>query len=164
MKAFNDIKAFFFDVDGVMTDGRIHVLANGEQIRSFFVKDGWAINYARKAGYIIAVISSGQYEGVRKRLEYLQIEDIHIAVKDKMEVFNGLLEKYDLKKEEVLYMGDDIPDIKILKEVGLPTCPNDAVIDVINSSKYISPYNGGQGAVRDVIEKTMRIQEKWLVD
>lgn len=162
MEAFNHIKAFFFDVDGVMTDGKIHVLANGEQIRSFFVKDGWAMKYAMEAGYPICIISSGQYEGVRKRLEFLGVNEIHLAVPDKIKVFDDLLAKYDIKPEEVLYMGDDIPDIKILKKVGLPTCPKDAVVDVIENCKYISNKNGGEGCVRDVIEKTMRIQNKWL--
>ena len=145
MQAFNHIKAFIFDVDGVLTDGYVQVLANGEQVRSFNIKDGWAINHALKQGYMLAIISSGNHEGVRKRLEYLNIPEIHLAVKDKMVVFNSLKEKYGLLDHQILYMGDDIPDLKILQQVGLPCCPADAVVDVLQVARYVSPVAGGKG-------------------
>lgn len=163
MKAFNNISTFIFDVDGVMTDGKIHVLANGEQIRSFCVKDGWAIVNAIKTGYRVAIISSGNYEGVRTRLEYLGVEEIHLGVKNKIEFLEQIKGKYGITDDEILYMGDDIPDLPILKQVALPCCPSDACNDVLSVVRYISPKNGGEGCVRDVIEKTLRIQDKWVV-
>ncbi len=163
MKEFNHITAFIFDVDGVMTDGKIHVLANGEQIRSFCVKDGWAIVKAIQEGYHVAIISSGNYEGVRTRLEYLGVKEIHLGVKNKIEFLEQLREKFNLDYKDILYMGDDMPDLPILKKVGLPCCPSDAANDVIPVCKYISALKGGEGCVREVIEKTLRVQDKWII-
>lgn len=163
MKEFNNIRSFIFDVDGVMTDGKIHVLANGEQIRSFSVKDGWAIVKAIKEGYHIAIISSGNYEGVRTRLEYLGVKEIHLGVKNKIDFLEELREKHNLGYEEILYMGDDIPDLPILSKVGLPCCPADAANDVFSVCRYISSIKGGEGCVREVIEKTLRVQDKWKI-
>lgn len=163
LEAFEQVKACVFDVDGVMTDGSIHVTTSGEQHRTFFVKDGLAIVKAIKAGYPVAIISAGRDEGVRKRLEYLGVEHIFLGVTDKITTLQKLLNTYHLTLDDVLYMGDDLPDIKILEQVGLPTCPADAASDVWGICKYVSPKNGGKGAVRDVIEKMMKIQKTWEI-
>lgn len=162
--SFSKIKAFVFDVDGVMTDGGLTILENGEHIRTFNVKDGWALNKARKEGFPVAVISAGNGVGVRKRLEYLNIPYIFIGVGSKLEVYEKLLVDLNLNHEEVAYMGDDIPDLQVLKKVGLPCCPADAVTDIVAVCKFISSKAGGKGAVRELIEKTLRIQEKWNIE
>lgn len=163
LERFEKVKACIFDVDGVMTDGGVHVTTDGQQLRTFFIKDGLAMVKAKAAGLPIAVISAGNNEGVRKRLEYLGVEFIFLGVKNKIEKLQELLDEYKITFDDVLYMGDDLPDLKILQKVGLPTCPADAVSEVINASKYISPKNGGRGAVRDVIEKVMKLQGTWTV-
>jgi 3-deoxy-D-manno-octulosonate 8-phosphate phosphatase (KDO 8-P phosphatase) len=159
--SFETIKTFIFDVDGVLTDGSIISFATGEHARNFYIKDGYAIEKALQAGFNIIIITGGFEEGVEKRLRFLGIRDIHMGVKDKISLFESFKKDKNLNTDEILYMGDDIPDLKMLKLVGLPTCPNDAVNDVKSVCSYISPHNGGRGAVRDVIEKTMRAQNKW---
>lgn len=161
---FKQIKLFIFDVDGVLTDGGLQITDTGEHLRTFFVKDGWAINKAKKEGIPVAVISAGNGIGMRKRLEYLNIPHLHLGVKNKVEIYQQLINSLQIAEENVAYMGDDIPDLEVLKRVGLPCCPKDAVIDVINNSKYISSYNGGRGAVRDIIEKVLRVQDKWGIE
>lgn len=164
LEAFSKIKAFIFDVDGVMTDGGLHIAESGEHLRTFNVKDGWAINKALKEGYPIIVISAGIGGAVQKRLEYLKIPHIYMATKDKLAKYEELKQELNLKDEEIAYMGDDIPDLKILKRTGLPCCPADAVTDVINNCVYISSKNGGKGAVRELIEKILRVQDKWNIE
>ena len=163
LEDFEKVKAFIFDVDGVMTDGSIHVTTSGEQHRTFFVKDGLAIVKAIAANYPVAIISAGRDEGVKKRLGYLGVEHAFLGVKNKMEKLEWLMETYSLSLDDILYMGDDLPDIKILEKVGISTCPADAANDVLPICDYISPKAGGKGAVRDVIEKVMKIQETWEV-
>ena len=158
---FQKVKICVFDVDGVLTDGSIHVTTEGEQLRTFNIKDGYAMVKASEAGIPIAIISAGKNEGARKRLEYLGVEHIYLAVKNKLEVLDNLLSIYNCSLEDVLYMGDDIPDAQILKRVGLPTCPADAAIDIFALCKYVSTKEGGKGAVRDVLEKVLKVQGKW---
>jgi 3-deoxy-D-manno-octulosonate 8-phosphate phosphatase (KDO 8-P phosphatase) len=161
---FKHITTFVFDIDGVLTDGTVLLFENGLQARQMHVKDGLALQMAMKGGYRVIVISGAYSEPVLQRLQYLGIQDIFLAIKDK----RGLLEKYisenNLTWEEVLFMGDDLPDIPVLKEVGLSCCPADAVTEVKAISKYISPVNGGYGCVRDVIEKVLKLNNKWYVD
>jgi 3-deoxy-D-manno-octulosonate 8-phosphate phosphatase (KDO 8-P phosphatase) len=159
---FKIINTFIFDVDGVLTDGGLHAHADGEQTRVFNIKDGFAMEKAVKAGYNVAIISGIDEKGVRLRLERLGVKDIFLGVKDKLSLFNDYIKEKNLELDSVLYMGDDIPDYKIMKIVGLPTCPDDAVDDIKEVSRYVSPFNGGKGAVRDVIEKAMTAQHKWL--
>jgi 3-deoxy-D-manno-octulosonate 8-phosphate phosphatase (KDO 8-P phosphatase) len=161
MAEFSEINTFIFDVDGVLTDGSVIAYETGEQARRFFVKDGYAIERALKAGYHIVIISGGMQESVRKRLNFLGIKDVFLGVKDKLTVFGEYTKTRNLDPATILYMGDDIPDYKMLQLVGLPTCPADASIDIKPLCTYISSCNGGQGAVRDVIEKVMRAQGKW---
>lgn len=161
LAAFGKIKAVVLDVDGVLTEGKVTVFENGEQVRTFNIKDGYAVVTAIKAGIKVIVISAGTYNGVRTRLEYLGVEEINLGVKDKLQLLKDYQEKFQLQKDEMLYMGDDMPDYYAMQTVGLPTCPADASPDIIAVSKYVSPRAGGQGAVRDVLEKILKLQGKW---
>ena len=152
------IKCFVFDVDGVLTDGTVQALESGEQARSFFVKDGYGIEVALKAGYHIAVISGGSQVGVQKRLDFLKIKHSWLGVKDKVEQLNKLCQDLAISPEQILYMGDDWPDYDAMKLVGLPTCPFDAIQEIKDISLYVSDKKGGEGCVRDVIEKVMKVQ------
>ncbi len=163
LQAFAKVTTLFFDVDGVLSDGTVLVPETGEQIRRFNIKDGYAINRAVKEGLNIIIISAGQNEGVRKRLEYLGVKEINLAVPNKKVLMQTYLDKLNLSWEDVLYMGDDIPDYEVMSQVGIPVCPNDAAQDILAVSKYVSPFKGGQGAVRDVLEKVLKIQGKWPV-
>lgn len=158
----NDITTFVFDVDGVLTDGTIHVTHTGEMLRHMHIRDGYAMKAAVENGYTVCIISGGSNEGVRVRLRNLGITDIHLGVPNKVETFKEFTELYNIKPEQVLYMGDDIPDFHVMKLVGLPTCPQNAVPEIKNISKYISHINGGKGCVRDVIEQVMKVQGKWM--
>lgn len=162
MADFSKITTFIFDVDGVMTDGSVQSFADGEHARTFYIKDGYAIEKAIQNGYNLIVISGGFEKGVHNRLTFLGVKDIFLGVKDKLELYNNYKKEKHLNEDQILYMGDDIPDYKMLKLVGLPTCPNDAANDIKEICTYISPFNGGRGAVRDVIEKVMKSQGKWL--
>lgn len=156
------INTFIFDVDGVMTDGRIILTSAGDQQRTMNIKDGFALQFAVKQGYKIAVISGGKAESIRQRFVGLGIHDVYLGVADKIQAYKELCDIYSIKNENVLYMGDDIPDYEVMLQVGLPTCPNNACIEIKNISAYISPYNGGLGCVRDVLEQVMKAQGKWF--
>lgn len=158
----NDITTFILDVDGVLTDGTIHVTQTGEMLRDMHIRDGYAMKAAVENGYTVCIISGGSNKGVRVRLRNLGITDIHLGVPNKVETFNEFIELYNINPEQVLYMGDDIPDFHVMKLVGLPTCPQNAVPEIKNISKYISHINGGKGCVRDVIEQVMKVQGKWM--
>jgi|TARA_B100001758_G_scaffold242776_1_gene251582 3-deoxy-D-manno-octulosonate 8-phosphate phosphatase (KDO 8-P phosphatase) len=157
-----NIKAFIFDVDGVLTDGKLLISETGELLRSMNVKDGFAMKFAIDNGFKIGIISGGTNEAVRKRLSDLGIEEIHLKSHNKIVPFNNFKDKYELQAENILVMGDDIPDIPIIKAAGIGCCPQDAVQEVKNSSDYISQKSGGMGAVRDIIEQVMKIHKKWI--
>ena len=156
-----NITTFIFDVDGVLTDGTITVTTEGEMLRTMNIKDGFALKTAIDAGFHLCIISGGSNEGVRKRLAALGIKDIFLGAHNKIEQLNSYLKQHQISKSEVLYMGDDIPDVPVMKLVGLPCCPQDAVPEIKAISKYISHKNGGKGAVRDVIEQVLKVQNKW---
>ena len=158
---FKKITTFIFDIDGVLTDGTVLVLADGLQARQMHVKDGFGLQMAMKNGYRVFIVSGGISDESKKRLEYLGIKDIHLGVGDKTNFIADLLKSNKLKWEEVLYMGDDLPDIPIMSKVGLSASPADAVSEVKNIVKYISPINGGWGCVRDVIEKVLKVNGHW---
>lgn len=158
------ITTFIFDVDGVLTNGNVILFPNGELIRQMSVRDGFAIKVATEAGYKVAIISGGTNEDVRNRLKLLGVNDIYLKVQDKVEKFYEYCDAYQLKPEEILYMGDDIPDIGVMKLVGAATAPQDADVEVLKISDYISQKSGGSGCVRDVIEQVMRVQGKWKID
>jgi len=157
----NHITTFIFDVDGVLTDGTVTITTNGELMRTMNTKDGYALKTAIDAGYNVCIISGGTNEGVRLRLRGLGITDIYLGAHNKVEQLEEYLEIYNIKAENALFMGDDIPDYEVMKMVGLPCCPQDSVPEIKNISKYVSHKNGGKGAVRDVIEQVMKVQGKW---
>ncbi len=155
------INTLIFDVDGVLTNGIVTVMPDGQLVRQMNIKDGYALKSAVNAGFKVCIISGGKNEGVRTRLKNLGITDIYLGAHDKIEQFNELIDMYSLNPENILYMGDDVPDYPVMKLVGMPCCPNDAVREIQQVSKYISDKKGGEGCVRDVIEQIMRVQEKW---
>ena len=158
------IKAFAFDVDGVLSADMVPLHPNGEPMRMVHIKDGYALQHAVKKGYPIAIITGGKTEAVRLRFESLGITDIYMASAFKMDDFNDFAEKHKLYFDEILYMGDDIPDYKVMKKCGYPCCPNDAVPEIRQISCYVSPKKGGEGCGRDVIEQVLKAQGKWMDD
>lgn len=159
---FPQINTLIFDVDGVLTNGIVTVYPDGQLLRHMNIKDGYALKSAVKSGFRVCIISGGSNEGVRTRLQKLGITDIYLGAHNKTVQFNELVEKYNLNPENVLYMGDDIPDLPVMQQIGMPCCPNDAVREVQETSKYISDKKGGEGCARDVIEQVMRVQGKWI--
>jgi 3-deoxy-D-manno-octulosonate 8-phosphate phosphatase (KDO 8-P phosphatase) len=155
------ISTFIFDVDGVLTNGIVTIMPDGELVRQMNIKDGYALKTAVDKGYKVCIISGGTNEGVRTRLQNLGITDIYLGAHDKIEQYQEILDMYNLQPENILYMGDDIPDYPVMKLVGLASCPNDAAPEIQKISKYISNKKGGEGCVRDVLEQVMRVQGKW---
>lgn len=155
------ITTFIFDVDGVMTDGMITIFPQGELIRQMNTKDGYALKTAVELGYNVCIISGGTNEAVRSRLKGLGITDVYLGAQHKREQLDEYLDIYNIPLENVLYMGDDIPDYPVMQMVGLPTCPKDAVPEIQHISKYVSHKKGGKGCVRDVIEQVLKVQDKW---
>ena len=158
----NGITTLIFDVDGVLTDSSVFVTNEGEILRIMNIRDGYAMKAAVECGYNVCIISGGSNEGVRIRLRNLGITDIYLGTPDKVATFKEYIELYDIKPEQVLYMGDDIPDYHIMQLVGLPSCPQDSTPEIKAISRYISHRNGGRGAARDVIEQVMKVQGKWM--
>jgi 3-deoxy-D-manno-octulosonate 8-phosphate phosphatase (KDO 8-P phosphatase) len=161
LKLFKPITTFIFDVDGVLTDGTVLVLPDGVQVRRMNIKDGFALQMALKNGYRVKIISGGNSPEVADRLEKLGVTDVSMAVMDKKAFLQQYIAANNLKKEEVLYMGDDLPDIPVLQAVGLACCPADAVNEVKEIVQFISPLKGGDACVRDVIEKVLKLNDKW---
>lgn len=164
LKIFKNITTFVFDIDGVLTDGNLLVMANGVMLRQMNVRDGYALQLAVKKNYEIIIISGGYSEEVQTRLKNLGIHKIFMRVEYKLEKLKELIAANKLNKDEILYMGDDIPDYEVMQYCGLATCPADAAAEIKTISKYISPLKGGQGCVRDVIEKVLKLQNNWAVD
>jgi len=158
------ITTFIFDVDGVLTDGKVILMPTGEMVRTMHTKDGYAMQLAVKKGFRIAVITGGRDKMVEERLKYLGVTDIYSNIRDKFDRYEELLFGYNLSPEEILYMGDDIPDMDVMKAVGLACCPNDAAPEIREICDYISLKNGGEGCVRDIIEQTLKSQGKWTDD
>jgi 3-deoxy-D-manno-octulosonate 8-phosphate phosphatase (KDO 8-P phosphatase) len=155
------IKAFVFDVDGVLSSPEVYLHPTGEIMRSMNTKDGYALQHAVKQGYPIAIITGGNTDSVALRFKGLGITDIYLASSYKMDDFKDFLFKYDLEPVEVLYMGDDLPDLEVMKKAGVPCCPSDAVEEIKSVAQYISPFGGGKGCVRDVVEQVLRLQGRW---
>lgn len=155
------VEAMVFDVDGVMTDGRIIPTAEGDFIRCYNCKDGYALAYAIRHGYRVCVITGGYGKILERRLRMLGMQDFYIDCMDKITTLREYMKKYDLKPENVLYMGDDIPDLECMREVGMPVCPADSAAEVIECSRYISEFEGGRGAVRDIVEQVLRARGDW---
>lgn len=155
------ITTFIFDVDGVLTTGEV-ILTDGKVIRTMHSKDGYALQYAIKMGFRILIITGGNSVDVKERLLGLGVNEVFLSSHTKTVTYEKCKEKYGFTDEQVLYMGDDIPDYHVMQQVGVATCPQDAAIEIKNISDYQSPIFGGKGCVRDVIEQTMRVQDKWF--
>lgn len=160
----NKIKAFVFDVDGVLSCDVIPLHPNGDPMRTVNIKDGYALQLAVKKGYQVAIITGGYTEAVRIRFSRLGITHIYMKSAVKLKDYQDFLEKTGLQPEEVMYAGDDIPDYEVMKFVGLPVAPADAAPEIKRIAKYISHKNGGHGVARDVIEQTMKAQGVWMGD
>lgn len=161
LELFEAVKVFVFDIDGVLTDGMLHVQEDGELLRRMNIKDGYALQLAVRKGYQVWVISGGKTTAAQKRLEKLGVTEVHVAVDDKVALLQRLMAKGGHPAGEVMYMGDDMPDKKAMLLCGLRTCPADAATDIKQIVQYISPLPGGAGCVRDVIEKVMKINGHW---
>jgi 3-deoxy-D-manno-octulosonate 8-phosphate phosphatase (KDO 8-P phosphatase) len=157
----SQINTLIFDVDGVLTNGIVTVLSNGELIRQMNIKDGYALRAAVNTGLRVCIITGGKNEGVKIRLENLGIKDVYMGAHDKIEQYHELVDMYNLQSKNILYMGDDVPDYPVMKLVGLACCPNDAATEIQQIAKYISNKKGGEGCVRDIIEQILRVQGKW---
>ncbi len=158
---FQNITCFAFDVDGVLTDGTLFLMPDGEMVRRMNIKDGYALQLAVKQGYTVVIISGGQSALVQERLHKLGIEHVFMGVHNKKQVLLQFLEEQHLSPDQTLFMGDDVPDIEVMEAVAMPCCPADACSEIIALSRYVSPLTGGTGCGRDVIEKTMRLHGKW---
>lgn len=156
-----NVKAFVFDVDGVLSRDVSPLNQEGEPMRTANVKDGYAIRNAIVHGYPIAIITGGKNDNIRKRYQNLGVKYIYVGVSEKLSCFTDFLSQNNLDNESILFMGDDLPDLELMKLSGIPTCPADAVTEIKLVAKYISDRNGGEGCVRDVIEQVMRSQGKW---
>ena len=161
LEHFQHVTTFVFDVDGVLTDGTVLLLDNGLQARRMNTKDGLAIEMALRKNYRVLILSGGSSEPVIRRLQYLGVEEVHLGLKDKQKFLKHYLELQELDARKVLFMGDDLPDLEAMQLVGMPCCPADAVTEIKMASKYISPFKGGWGCVRDVIEKVLRLNDQW---
>lgn len=157
-----NVKAFVFDVDGVLSSDTSPIDPNGEPMRTANVKDGFAIRNALLNGYPVAIISGGRNENIRSRYAKLGVEHIYLSVGSKSDCLADFMSKTRVNPEEILYMGDDLPDYDIMLKTGIPTCPSDAVTEIKSISKYISDRKGGEGCVRDVIEQALKAQHKWV--
>lgn len=160
----NEIKAVVLDVDGVLTDGSIVLMPDGNMSRIMNTKDGYAMQLAVKKGIHLCIITGGRDQTVKSRLNGLGITDVYLGSHYKKEDFEDFLYKYDLKPEDVAYMGDDIPDLEVMQMVGLACCPKNAVPEVRDASLYISQVDGGKGCVRDILEQLLKVQGKWNDD
>ena len=158
------IKTIIFDIDGVMTDGNVLLTPDGDMLRTMNVKDGYALHVAVKKGYRIIILSGGHSQSVKTRFTGLGIDEIYLGIGNKLEVYHKIVADGKLNPAEILYMGDDIPDYKVMQEVGLAACPADAAQEIKRISHYISPYNGGNGCVRDILEQLMKVQNTWFND
>ncbi|MDR2888073.1 MAG: HAD hydrolase family protein [Bacteroidales bacterium] len=156
------IKAFIFDIDGVLSQQTISLNDFGVPHRTVNLRDGYALRYALKKGYCVGIISGGDAMDYVKRLNHLGVSDIYMKCEIKIDYLKAFMEKYNLNRSEVLFMGDDIPDLPVMQAVGAPVCPSDADSEVKKAAIYISDRKGGEGCARDVVEQVMRLHNKWL--
>ena len=158
------IKTVVFDVDGVLSASTIQMDGKGEPVRTINIKDGYAIQLAVKHGIRLAIMTGGHNENIRFRYEYLGVKDVYINCSMKIRTWEELLSKYDLHEEEIIYVGDDIPDYEVMKRAGCPCCPKDACTEIKEISTYVSDYEGGHGVARDILEQVLKAQGKWVLN
>jgi 3-deoxy-D-manno-octulosonate 8-phosphate phosphatase (KDO 8-P phosphatase) len=164
LELFRKIKAFVFDVDGVLTDGNLLVMSGGLMARRMNIKDGYALQLAVKRDYHVVVISGGSSPEVKERLNKLGVTNVWMQVEDKKTILENFIRHHQLQEEQILFMGDDIPDYEAMQLAGLACCPVDAAVEIKQISKYISPLAGGSGCVREVIEKVLKLRGDWVKD
>ncbi len=164
LELFKPITTFVFDVDGVLTDCSVMMMHGGLMGRRMSIRDGYAIQLAVKKDYRVIIISGSDLREVKERLNKLGVKDVLMGIDNKFECLQQLMRDYNISPEQILYMGDDIPDYRAMESIGLPTCPEDAVIEIKEISSYISPYKGGEGCVRDVMEKVLKLRGDWGLD
>lgn len=158
------ITTFMFDVDGVLSSNMVQLLPGEEPIRTANIKDGYAMQLAVKKGYRLVIITGGKSEAIEERYSRLGLKDIYMRSSIKMKDFNEVVEKYQLSMDEIMYMGDDIPDLQVMQNVGVPCCPADAAQEIQKVSVYISNKDGGMGCARDIIEQVLKAQDNWMDD
>jgi 3-deoxy-D-manno-octulosonate 8-phosphate phosphatase (KDO 8-P phosphatase) len=158
------IKAIIFDIDGVLSSETITLSSDGVPLRTVNIKDGYAIQLAMKLGLRIVIMTGANVTSICRRYEGLGVEDIYVGCAVKIKAYDAFLDQYGLNDDEVMYMGDDIPDLQVMRRVGCPVCPKDACPEIKEASLYVSDYIGGHGCGRDVIEQTLRAQGKWVMD
>jgi 3-deoxy-D-manno-octulosonate 8-phosphate phosphatase (KDO 8-P phosphatase) len=159
----NKITTLMFDIDGVMTDGKVLVMDTGEMVRNMNSKDGYGLHLAVVKGYRIVIISGGNNEAVKNALARSGVKDVFINQKDKLACYLWYIKKYSITDEQVMFMGDDLPDHEIMSRVGVAVCPADAATDIKEICNYVSDKKGGEGCVRDIIEQILRVQGKWEI-
>ena len=164
LERFKSIKTFVFDVDGVLTDGTLLILEDGQMARKMNIKDGYALQLAVKQGYRVLIISGGTSEAVRERLQRLGIKDVFLKVQDKKAMLLDYLKENQLELSETVFMGDDVPDFEVMQVAGMACAPADAATEIRDLADYVSPLNGGFGCARDVIEKVLRLNQHWPLD
>lgn len=158
------ISTFVFDVDGVFTNNQVLLMEDGQTARTINTRDAYAVQLAIKEDFRICIISGGTGSGMVQRFEYLGVTDLYMSTPEKAPVLERYMTENGLQREEVMYMGDDIPDIKVMQIAGVATCPKDAVPEIRAISHQVSPFNGGMGCARDVLEQVMKVQGKWMGD
>ncbi|MEJ2594261.1 MAG: HAD hydrolase family protein [bacterium] len=157
-----NVDTFIFDYDGVMTDGRVILMEDGQPLRMANVKDGYVLQLIVKLGFNVVIISGGFSRSMENRFESLGIKDVYLGTKNKEVVLDNYLKERNINPDHVVYMGDDIPDYRVMQLVGIPVCPADAAEEIKKISIYISDKNGGEGCVRDIIEQVLKVQGKWM--
>ncbi len=162
LEKFREVDTLIFDVDGVLTNSQLLVQEDGALLRSMNTRDGFALKKAVREGYRVVIITGGSSQGVVKRLEGLGVTEIFYGIENKLKTFTSFIRANGIDAGSVLYMGDDIPDYEVMRLVGLPVCPHDAAQEILQIAQYVSPHNGGEGCVRDVIEKVLKLADKWL--
>ncbi len=156
-----EIELFVFDYDGVFTDGIVLLMEDGSNVRQANTRDGYAVQWAVKQGVNLAILTGGKEEAVKSRMKLLGVDEVHLSCYDKLASLKELCQRLEISLDKVMYMGDDIPDLPAMKEVGLSVCPNDAATDILNIAHYVSPINGGKGCVREILEQAMRLKGIW---
>lgn len=161
LEKFQKITHFVFDVDGVLTDGKLLILPGGVMARTMNIKDGYALQLAIKKGYRVTIISGGNSNEVKERLTLLGVSEVYMQVTDKGSLLQSLMSKQNANANSFLFMGDDIPDMQCMKMVGLACCPADAIDEIKELAVYIAALKGGDGCAREVIEKVMKLRGDW---